>query len=415
MNNNSCPAAVAFGSPFLFFTRIAIVMVLVLLHGCATVVQRNPVPEQAVGQAQVPGIPDARFWGDEIPPNVLDMVEESVARQAAAGLLYDASGHSKPANYLALSGGGADGAFGAGLLNGWTDAGTRPQFVIVTGTSTGALIAPFAYMGPQYDQQLKEFYTTISTRDILKPKRMFNIFGADSVSDISPLKALLEKYIDEKFLQGIAKEYAKGRLLLIGTTNLDAQRPVIWSMGKIASSNHPDAAKLFRNIMIASASIGGAFPPVYLEVEVDGKRYDEMHVDGGTTSQVFLYPAALDLRTLSKQIGLRRDRSVYVIRNARIRPEWDAVTPRLVRIAERSISTLIKTQGIGDLYRIFLGAKRDKIDYYVAYISDDFEESSEEPFDQAYMRKLFDYAYSLAKDGYPWLKAPPGFEPPPAN
>jgi len=397
------------------FTQISIVIVLVLLHGCAAVVQRNPVPEQSVGQAQVPGIPDVRFWGDEIPPNVLDMVAESVDRQAAAGLLYDASGHPKTANYLALSGGGANGAFGAGLLNGWTDAGTRPPFVIVTGISTGALIAPFAYMGPQYNQQLKELYTTISTKDILKLKGIFNIFGTDSVSDTSPLKSLLEKYMDEKFLQGIAKEYAKGRILLIGTTNLDAQRPVIWNMGKIASSNHPDAAKLFRNIMVASASIGSAFPPAYLEVEVDGKRYDEMHVDGGTTSQVFLYPAALDMDTLGKQIGYRRDRSVYVIRNARITPEWEAVTPRLERIAGRSISTLIKTQGIGDLYRIFLGARRDEIDYNVAYIPDDFEEPSEELFDQVYMKKLFDYAYSLAKDGQPWFKAPPGFVPPPAN
>jgi predicted acylesterase/phospholipase RssA len=243
---------------------------------------------------------------------------------------------------------------------------------------------------------------------------VWDILTGDALADTGPLATLIEQHVDERMQQAIAAEYHKGRFLLIGTTNLDAQRPVIWNVGEIAASQSPEALELIRKIMLASASIPGAFPPVYIEVEANGKRYREMHVDGGTTTQVFLYPAALDVRKIESQLGFHRSRSVYVLRNARLTPEWAPTEARLTGIAARSISTLIKTQGIGDLYRIYLGTQRDKIAYHLAFIGDDFSVERKEEFDSAYMQALYEYGFNLAKSGYPWRQGPPGFEPPKA-
>lgn len=252
----------------------------------------------------------------------------------------------------------------------------------------------------------------MSTADILKQRTKLEIITGDAAASTDPLKALIAKYVNQAMLSAIADEYQQGRGLLIGTTNLDAARPVIWNIGRIAASGDPKALALVHKILLASASIPAAFPPVYIEVETNGQRYDEMHVDGGASAQVFLYPAALDWRELSKQLGLNRKGRVYVIRNAALAPEWQAVTPKLAPISGRTISSLIRTQGTGDLYRIYLGAQRDGLDYNLASIPADFNEKPQEPFDSAYMRKLFDLGYRLAREGYPWEKAPPGFEPP---
>ena len=401
-----------FRNRFRMFTPVLVAALLMLLGGCASVIQRNAVPEMSVDEAVIAGFPNVRFWGDEQPDNALQMIRIAIERQRAAGLLYDDSGELQPITFLALSGGGSDGAFGAGLLNGWTSAGTRPEFSIVTGVSTGALIAPFAFVGPDYDQHLKEFYTTTHTEDIFRLRAILSLLGRDSFSDTTPLRELLEIHIDKPFLDRVAEEYSRGRTLWIGTTNLDAQRPVIWDMGAIAASDDPRAAELFRAVMMASAAIGGAFPPVYMPVEVDGETFDEMHVDGGTANQVFLYPAALDVAALRKQASnIKREGAVYVIRNAKIAPQWAEVPPRLGQIAVRSVATLIKTQGIGDLFRIYVGSVRDGMQYKLAYIPTEFDEERESQFDPVYMRKLFDFAYALAKDGYPWINEPPGFAP----
>jgi predicted acylesterase/phospholipase RssA len=382
-------------------------LLLFLLVGCATVVQRDPVPELSVDSARLPGFPDdVRFWGDVVPPNAPEIMRESLAKRKAAGLLHDASGRLITSYSLALSGGGAEGAFGAGLLKGWSTAGTRPSFDTVTGISTGALIAPFAFLGPEYDDELETLFTTTHTRDIFRLRSLLSILGQDSFSDTAPLRQLLETHINVRFLERVAAEHAKGRTLWIGTTNLDAQRPVVWDMGKIAASGRSDAPELFRSIMLASAAIGGVFPPVYMQVEVAGEVYDEMHVDGGTANQVFLYPAALDIAAMAADIGVVRNRRAYIVRNARLAPQWQAVPPRLARIAGRSISTLIRTQGLGDIYRIYSSASRDGIDFNLAYITPDFTAEPDTEFDPAYMRVLFDYAYAEAKGGYPWVKTP---------
>ncbi|UCB55977.1 MAG: patatin-like phospholipase family protein, partial [Thiotrichales bacterium] len=287
---------------------------------------------------------------------------------------------TRPHYYLSISGGGANGAFGAGLLKGWSEAGSRPEITIVTGISTGALIAPFAFLGSDYDDQLEQLYTTLSTKDLIRERSLIGGLLSDAMSDTGPLRDLLRSTVDDQMIAAIAKEYEKGRRLLIGTTNLDAKRPVIWNIGAIASVGTEESAQLIRDVMLASASIPGIFPPVRITVRVGEEEYDELHVDGGVTSQVFLYPAQMDLSYATGLIGATGAQTVYVIRNSILHPSWSEVKPKLAPVALTSINTLIRTQGMGDLYRIYLGAKRDGINYRLAYIPGDFYLEPEEHF-----------------------------------
>ena len=211
------------------------------------------------------------------------------------------AGDLPPAYFLAISGGGDNGAYGAGFLNGWTAAGTRPEFKVVTGISTGALIAPFAFLGPKYDHVLEKVYTTSSQKDIFKKRGIAAWLFGDSMADTRPLASVIESYVTRALLDEIAAEYAKGRILLVGTTNLDSLEPVIWNMTAIAASQDPRAVPLFRSILLASASIPGAFPPVMIDVNLDGAKYQEMHVDGGTIAQVFLYPPSVSIAGAPKR------------------------------------------------------------------------------------------------------------------
>jgi hypothetical protein len=387
---------------------------MLLLQGCATLKPRNPLPEDLESKVQVPGMYGIRAWGDEVSEVFTEFSMESVKQERAA---LGKNFLKKPAVFLALSGGGDDGAFGAGVLCGWTAHGDRPQFKLVTGISTGALIAPFAFLGSSYDDTLRHLYTGITGKDIFRMKSLLTVLWRDSIADTEPLTKKLEQYVDEAMLAAVAAEHQKGRRLIIGTTQLDAQRLVLWDMGAIASSGDPEAIKLFRKIMLTSASIPGAFPPQYIRVEAGGNFYEEMHVDGGTTAEVVLYENALKPMTqmLEADESLRgRERFLYIIRNSQIKPEWETVKPRVAPIAGRAISTLIKTQGIGDLYRLYSFAKRDKIDYNLAAIpTDQAPTRPAEPFNRNYMNQLFDLGYEMASQGYPWLKHPPGFDPKP--
>ncbi|MDH3947665.1 MAG: patatin-like phospholipase family protein [Gammaproteobacteria bacterium] len=369
---------------------------------------RNPVPEDLQGDVIVLGSDEYRVWARHQPRDLKKILLKSHKQQIASGLMYDKDGKILDVHLLAISGGGDKGAFTAGLLAGWTEAGTRPEFLVVTGISTGALIAPFAFLGPDYDDTLRELYTKFSTKDLAEQRSVLSLLVSDSVMDVTPFKEMLARYVDEELLRAVAREHNRGRLLLIGTTNLDADLPVIWNMGAIANSGHPDALELFRKIMIASASIPLIFPPVYIEVEADDQVYDEIHVDGGTASQVFVYPVRLKLKEIAQQEGIsERKRHAYIIRNAELFPKWQAVEPGIVSIGGRSLSMLIKTQGLGDIYRIYWTMQRDGVDFNFAYVPEDFKEEPKEMFDKEYMKKLYKYGYEKAKHGYPWLKAPP--------
>ena len=319
-----------------------------------------------------------------------------------------ASGNtSQNRSFLAVSGGGSDGAFGAGVLSGWTATGTRPEFTVVTGISTGSLIAPFAFLGAPYDQNLKAAYTEVSGEDIYKKKAIFGIIGSDSVADSTPLRHLVDRYVTDQMVAEIAREHARGRRLLVGTTNLDAERPVVWDIGAIASSQVPTRKKLIQDLLVASASIPGVFPPVNIKVVADGETFDEMHVDGGTSNQAFLFPSNFSVKEVDKSSGEKRKRTLYVLRNGRVTPQYSEVKPRLASIVGKSISSLIKNQGIGDLYRMYTNAQRDGIAFRVIWIPDTFTLKEPKPFDPAYMNALFDVGYKLGRAGIPWQTQPP--------
>ena len=280
---------------------------------------------------------------------------------------------------------------------------------MVAGISTGAILAPLAFLGPAYDDQIKEMYTTYSTKDLVIKRNVLSALTGSSADDTTPMRNMIAKYVNQQIMEAIAVEYKKGRRLWIGTTNLDAQRPVIWNIGLIASSGQPGALELIRKAILASASIPAIFPPVLIEVEADGMRYDEMHVDGGAASQVFLYPADLDWKLIVQHFEVKGTPKVYVIRNSFLNPDWETVRPKILHIAGVSINSLIRDQGIGDMYRIYLDCQRDGLDFNLAYIPEDFDLKPKEDFDPVYMGKLFNLGYQLARNGYPWDKAPPGF------
>jgi len=388
------------------FLAGVIAVSLLVLAGCSSVLPRNSVPLDAVGTAQIEGIPNARFWGDVISPHLkweMDNLTPEEIRTSFPAL------YGQAHNYLAISGGGANGAFGAGILNGWSAIGKRPEFQMVTGISTGALIAPFAFLGSDYDHVLKTVYTSTSTKSILEKRSIFSVLTSDAIGDTTPLQVLLKEYVNKEVIDAIGVEHRRGRGLYIGTTDLDYMRPVIWDIGAIAASGKPGSAKLVRKILLASASIPGAMPPVRIDVTANGKTYDEMHVDGGVAAQVFVYPTNTDWSRVLKLLDVSGETTAYVIRNSRIKTHYKVVEPKVQPIAGRSISSLIRIQGIGDLYMIYMLTQRDGIGYQLAQIPDEFERQAEEPFDMDYMQELYELGYQMALKGYPWTDEPPGW------
>jgi hypothetical protein len=391
------------------FRFVLICSIIFLTAGCATIAPRNVLPQADAGQIELEGYHNIRFWGDASASDIRAIMMADAPR-AEMQRVSGAERHQPVSSLLAISGGAEGGAFGAGLLVGWSDAGTRPKFDLVAGISSGALIAPFAYLGSEHDSQLREIFTKYGRKDIFTYNVPSLLEGSALVDD-APLARLIEKYVDVAFLQEIARERIKGRILLIGTTNLDTQRPVMWDMGRIAMSNRPDAIVLFRKILLASATLPGVFPPVRIQARVGGRDYDELHVDGGVTRQVFIAPSLFSLAPHDQKSGRPAAKArLFVIRNGKIDPEWQSVNENVLSITQRSISTLIKNQGIGDLYRIYSITRRDEIDFNLASIPADFGNNSGEPFDQKYMIALFDRGYDLASHSYSWMKAPPGME-----
>ena len=382
--------------------------VAALLAGCSIPARGTAVPIGRTTQASVLGVPNERFF----PFYGTGPLEVEFA--AAGDRLRQAQGLAATAplpevQLLAVSGGGENGAFGAGLLCGWSDHGTRQVFELVTGVSTGALTAPFAYLGSDYDPQLRIVYTNLTASRVLLKRRFTAALFDDAMTDNSPLFETISGYLNEAMLAALAKSYDDGRLLLIGTSDLDAQQPVIWNIGAIAKSGHPRALDTIRRILLASAAIPGAFPPTMFDATLDGIAYQEMHVDGGAFAQAFLYPAAL---TRQRRVRMAGGQFVvpaiaYVIRNGRLDPEWASTERSTMGIAARAIATMITASGINDVVRIYNTTQRDGIGYNLAYIGSDFTQKLPEPFDQGYMRALFDYGYQRASRGYDWAQRPP--------
>ncbi|GMG81540.1 patatin-like phospholipase family protein [Paralimibaculum aggregatum] len=394
--------------------RILGIGLLLAAAGCTTVLVRNAVPEDKLEQAHPYGIdaPLMRIWGDSLRQEDVDRVLKIRADSVRQRFREESAGGRTIHHVsLALSGGGPDGAFGAGLLAGWTARGDRPEFQVVTGVSTGAIIALFAFLGPDHDDTLREIYTTYSSKDLFIRTFFTGLTGGTALLDTRGYRKLIDRYITDEIVADIAEAYAEGRLLMIGTTNIDASRPVIWNIGAIAASGHADAKRLIQDVVQASSAIPAVFPPGIIPVEVDGKRYDEMHVDGGATQQVMLYSPAIRLGDFDHDLGVKIDRTVYVVINNKLEKPYAPVRPRLLSIAGTAASSLIGGSGSGDVYRIFAVAERDGLDLNITAIPTDFDAEPNEMFDPVYMTSLYQLGRQVGLDGNRWSPYPLDFVP----
>jgi hypothetical protein len=334
--------------------------------------QRASFSAEDQARATVPGIPDARFWGDE-----------TAAFMAALG----------PAKgpLLALSGGGEGGAFGAGILAGLTDSGKRPEFAAITGVSTGALIAPFTFAGAKYDRQLRDHVISITAADVFE-------FGGtpESLLDTWPLKDTVTKRITPALLADIAVQHRNGRRLFVVTTNLDAGRPVVWNMGAIASAGNEAALKLFRDVLLASSSIPGVFPPVQIAVEANGRKFSEMHGDGTINAPFFAVPEPMLAGAAMAPLA---GRDIYVIVNGQLNTEFRVIDRDRLSILGRSIGLALDFGLRTLIARVHAAAKRNGVAFKVAYVDPTFDFPWSGMFDSKYMQALFDRGYARAKSG----------------
>jgi hypothetical protein len=305
-------------------------------------------------------------------------------------------------NILALSGGAAGGAYGAGVLTGLTKAGRRPDFAIVTGVSTGALIAPLAFLGSAWDDRLTEAYVGGHATELLSLRRLAPALGP-SIFKGESLDDLVQTFVDQEMVEAVAVEHAKGRRLLIATTNLDSQRAVVWDMGEIATHGGDEALKLFRTLLVASSSVPGIFPPKLVEVETDGRSYQEMHVDGGVAAPLFLMPdALLHWRNLGPRF--RRGR-VHVIVNTVLDPSTQSTPPGVASIMARSFDTMLRFSYRQALSLAAGFCSRHNLPLSVASIPNSFEGMNLLKFETDVMRGIYDAGVEQAMQGTVWTSA----------
>jgi predicted acylesterase/phospholipase RssA len=324
---------------------------------------------------------------------------QSVARRART--LSD----GEPISILALSGGGSDGAFGAGALVGLTNAGARPQFSVVTGVSAGALLAPYAFLGSEWDKQLTDAYTSGRAEHLLQ-SRGFGVIFDSSVYRGRALEELVDHYLSDELIQAVAHKAASGRLLLVATTNVDTGETVIWDLGSIAMNGGPSAKALFRDVLVASASIPGMFPPVIIRVQDTGGDYSEAHVDGTATVPFFVPPTLLQL---SRDALNRAPTAVYVLVDGRLSQEPKPIRLRFRAILSRSISAgmthMMRMRTTLELTAATAQLQGASLQYsaipaaYPNLASFDFRAST--------MRSLFQYGHDCAYAGRLWISSQP--------
>jgi Patatin-like phospholipase len=336
--------------------------------------------------AAIPGMPDARFWGDS-PSD------------------FKAALPTEPGPWLILSSGGADGAFGAGLLNGLSAGGKRPDYAVVTGVSTGALMAPFAFAGKQYDEALRKCYTEVTAADVFEAGSS----TGESFVNSWPLRDFIDKQITPELVADIAAAHRSGRRLFVVTSDLDSQRSVVWNMGAIAAHGGEEAAKLFRKVLLASASIPGGFPPVLIDVEADGKRFQEMHVDGGLGGQFFVAPPSLMASTSDYRLPATQ---LYIVVNTGMQREFKVVDRFAPTILTQSIGMAVPVDTSLMIDCAFIVAKRSGVPFNVATIPASFDAPSKGPFDPNYMKALFQVGFDQGSGSTAFAARPP---PPPSG
>lgn len=390
------------------WTALLFLTVLIVLTGCAP---KRVAPPPAGKTFQVPwGAVPLERW-DPTVKNTFerDLIEGLHTRLQE--LRKKAGGKRITLRGLAISGGGSHGAYGAGVLIGWTDAGTRPEFDVVTGISTGALTATAVFLGPEQDEALR-MYTKVTNKDIYKSRGLLAVLTGDSMYDAAPLRELIAKQIDDGVLQAVAREHARGRNLYVGTVNLDAQAFTIWDMGFIASSDRPDKLGRYRDVILASASVPVLFPPVYIPLEVGGKSYRQMHVDGGAREMIFFPEFIQDFDKAIAEVGLSRSDvhgEIYVLYNGRVaaRGTYEPVQPRALSIMEVFVQSLMRKNVTGSLYRIWVRGLIHKMDIHVTDIPPEYQDlQSDMEFNADDMKRLFEFGYNRSVNGQAWWTQP---------
>jgi hypothetical protein len=335
--------------------------------------------------AQIPGMPDARFFADALPD-----FQHALPAQAGP--------------WLILSTGGEEGAYGAGFLNGWLQAGNRPQFAVITGVSTGALMATYTFAGPQFAEQLHQVYTTISATDIFEVATT-----PESLVDTWPLAKMIDKRVTPEMLAAIAAEYKNGRRLFVVTTDLDAGRTVVWNMGAIAAHGDDAALKLFRQVLLAAASIEGMFPPVLITVEANGRQFQEMHGDGGALGPLFFGPEPYLMPGSPLKLPAT---DLYVIFNGKLSTEFYVTSPTTAGILGRTIGLALKAGGRLQLALAGLAAQKAGIGFHVTYVADSFDQVGRGLFDPKYMNALYDFGFAKGQRDDRFDKGAPMPAPP---
>ncbi|MDD5237438.1 MAG: patatin-like phospholipase family protein [Candidatus Omnitrophica bacterium] len=396
------------------FLIIIFLMSVLSMQGCASMRPRNAVPIDFSGKVTITGMPDIRSDIDDPDPivmqkSLIDSFKEEGKNDYPTNVL-----GIKIYPVLAVSAGGPNGAYGAGFLKGWSKEGSRPLFKIITGVSSGAIIAICAFLGKDYDDQLEKFFTTMSTKDIMKQNNLFSILFGSSFMSPAPLVKKISAIVDEKLIARVAEEHRRGRRLFIGTVNLDAQEFVVWDMGALACKGGPDSVKMFRKILLASSAMPMMFPPIYFEVSsATGELYDEMHVDGGSMREVFYIDRLTkNMEGAAKVSGIDPSKyrpQIYILCTGYMLPIRQQVKNNLVGIGLRSLETLQAAAFNGDIYRLFAFAQKRGLDFNLAYIPVDFKPHSKEFFDTKEMQRLFKRGYDDAINGYKWHKTPPGY------
>ncbi len=308
----------------------------------------------------------------------------------------------EPFRVLALSGGGAEGAFGAGALVGLERTGALPQFAVVTGVSAGALIAPYAFLGSEWDRQLTDAYTSGQAEHLLQRRGLGVIFGSSAYRG-SPLQHLVERYLTDALIQAVAREAASGRLLLVATTNVDTGETVVWDLGSIAMNGGDHAKALFRDVLVASASVPGLFPPVIIRVQEHGALFTEAHVDGTATAP-FLVPAGLVRQPRGQPPA--RATAVYVIVDGQLSEEPRSVELRFSPILTRSISVGLTHMMRTTLELTATSAERDGARFEYSAIPIAYGYVASFDFRASTMRSLFQYGHDCAKAGRLWISSP---------
>jgi hypothetical protein len=375
---------------------LACLLGCLLAGACSSIPrQQPPLARQQAGAVPVGFTSDVRWRGETTRSDFRNQALRLQARMTRAA-------NGNPLNLLALSGGGAGGAFGAGVLVGWGRHGTRPQFQVVTGVSTGALIAPFAFLGNDGDRLLEEAFSGAASEGILQSHWTGALFGV-SVFRGEPLREMVERFVTDDLLRSVAAEASKGRLLLVATTDLDRNSLVIWDMGEIAAHGGTNARALFRDVLLASASVPGVFPPVLIRVEAAGKTYEEMHVDGGTTASLV---AAPDIgAVIAHEFPQLRGARMYILINGKLGVPEETASMMTVSILQRSVGAALRSITRGNVEVAYAFARRHEMTLQATAVPIDYPFGGSLDFAPPAMKALFDFGVRCATQDRVWTDA----------